>query len=169
MLRSLACVHVAHARLSSCCVRAVVFMLLTCALCVHGAYARLCSCCARSLVLMLRTRGCVYVAYVRLCSCCLLAIVFILRTCACVHAAYVRLCSCCEGWELPNYDKLRLGTSQGWEIIPCDVSLGNGCEVPNNIFISVCQKIIQIIVLLYFKIPVLRNGRIAHIWFDSST
>ena len=51
-------------------VRVRVFMLLPCAN-VHVAYARVCSCCLRlrARVFMLLTCACVHVAYVRLCSC----------------------------------------------------------------------------------------------------
>ena len=106
-------------RLCSCCVRALVYMLRTCA-CVHVAYVRLCTCCVRAmctccvraLVLMLRTCACVHVAYVRLCTCCVRALVLMLRTCACVHVAYVRLCTCCEDWGIAKDDKLGLRTTQ---------------------------------------------------------
>ena len=46
-----------YVRLSSCRVRALVFMLCTCA-CVHAACVRLCSCCVRVLVFMLRGVNC---------------------------------------------------------------------------------------------------------------
>ena len=51
--------------------------------CVHGAaYVRLCSCCGvRAIVFMLRTCACVQIVYVRLCSCCvgLLQLQFIVK------------------------------------------------------------------------------------------
>ena len=63
-------------------VRALVFMLHTCACVQGGSFLSI-----RVRVCMLRTCVYVHVANVRLCSCCVLVRAFMLRTCVYVHVA----------------------------------------------------------------------------------